>query len=353
MEIAAAGLNHVRIPIGYVRIYRLLVPGSYLCTRANISQWAYDLQEGETYIGGQDAYLEKSIGWAKNHGIKVLIDLHGAPGSQNGFDNSGQVGATTWQDKPENVQRTVDVIAKIAEKYSAPEFADTVTAIGLLNEPAGFRNQKVIDTAKEYFLKAYEKARHPFPTKSDESGLLIIISDALVGLVPWKNGYMQGDNYTGVSIDFHYYQIFSDAGNTWDFNKRLKETCSVLKGRLQESPFPMHSGEWSIAASDCARYLNGRGLGARYDGTFKGSKKIGDCATRTGTGDNFADDYKEFLRKFWDLQAQLNEQYGLGWLFWTWKNEEAAEWSYKRGMELGFIPTDPTQHKYTIDVLCA
>lgn len=62
-QIAAAGLNHVRIPIGY---------------------WAIDSTHGNFYQGSQLSYLKKAVGWARNHGLKVMIDLHGAPGSQNG-----------------------------------------------------------------------------------------------------------------------------------------------------------------------------------------------------------------------------------------------------------------------------
>ena len=56
-QIAAANLNHVRIPIGY---------------------WALDTSKGEPYIqGNQTDYLWKACDWARKNGIKVLIDLHG------------------------------------------------------------------------------------------------------------------------------------------------------------------------------------------------------------------------------------------------------------------------------------
>jgi glucan 1,3-beta-glucosidase len=60
-------LNHVRIPIGY---------------------WAYEVGPGEPYIQGQHDYLVKAVGWAGKHNIKVMIDLHGAPGSQNGYEKA-------------------------------------------------------------------------------------------------------------------------------------------------------------------------------------------------------------------------------------------------------------------------
>lgn len=33
---------------------------------------------------GADVYLDKAIGWARKNEMKVWVDLHGAPGSQNG-----------------------------------------------------------------------------------------------------------------------------------------------------------------------------------------------------------------------------------------------------------------------------
>lgn len=34
---------------------------------------------------GADYYLEKAIGWAQTAGIRVWVDCHGSPGSQNGW----------------------------------------------------------------------------------------------------------------------------------------------------------------------------------------------------------------------------------------------------------------------------
>ncbi|ORY26053.1 glycoside hydrolase superfamily, partial [Naematelia encephala] len=63
VDIKAAGLNALRIPIGY---------------------WAVDLKDEEPYVSGQYPYLIQAVQWAQELGLSVLIDLHGAPGSQNG-----------------------------------------------------------------------------------------------------------------------------------------------------------------------------------------------------------------------------------------------------------------------------
>src|SRR2546423_11215730 len=87
-----ANVDSIRIPIGF---------------------WAYD-NAGTPYIKGADAYLEKAIGWAKAAGIRVWIDLHGCPGSQNGFDNSGHAGAVEWQ-RGDNINRTINVLTTMAQ----------------------------------------------------------------------------------------------------------------------------------------------------------------------------------------------------------------------------------------------
>jgi len=54
--IAAAGLNHVRIPIGY---------------------WALNPLPGDPYVQGQLPVLDSAIQWARETGLKVILDLHG------------------------------------------------------------------------------------------------------------------------------------------------------------------------------------------------------------------------------------------------------------------------------------
>jgi glucan 1,3-beta-glucosidase len=55
-EIRADGLNHVRIPVGY---------------------WALNPLVGDPYVQGQLQYLDRAIVWARQTGLKVMLDLHG------------------------------------------------------------------------------------------------------------------------------------------------------------------------------------------------------------------------------------------------------------------------------------
>ena len=127
-------------------------------------------------------------------------------------------------------------------------------------------------------------------------------------------------------------------------SQHIQEACSRADS-LATAPLWTVVGEWSLAKTDCARYLNGRGVGARYDGSKQGSSSKGSCAGKSGSGAHFTSQYKTFLRKFWEAQT-ISYEKGQGWIMWTWKAENADDWSYQAGLKYGWIPQDPTKHIY-------
>lgn len=315
VNIKNAGLNHIRLPIGY---------------------WAWDVSHGEPYHQGQLTYLTNAINWARQiGGLKILVDLHGAPGSQNGFDNSGQrLSYPGWQSDPTNVQRTSAIIKTLANWYSSQ--TDVVVGIAPLNEPAGFYGDNVMNVVRQYWYDSYGNIRYPYGT-SQEGPLIEVIHDAFQPLSYW-NGFAAYPGFEGVMMDTHYYGIFSqdEVSRSWD--QQVSAACARGSEIAAYTTLWTIVGEWTTAATDCARYLNGRGVGSRYDGSYPGSTYVGDCSQFTGSGNNFSSDYKAFLRRFWEAQVTSWEQGGVGWIFWTWKTESADEWSYSAGLQYGWIP---------------
>ena len=55
---------------------------------------------------------------------------------------------------------------------------------------------------------------------------------------------------------------------------------SSLRRVVEVAPLSTLVGEWSLATTDCARWLNGYGTGSRYDGTFEPYEYIGTCQVR-------------------------------------------------------------------------
>ena len=49
--------------------------------------------------------------------------------------------------------------------------------------------------------------------------------------------------------------------------------------------------------------------------------------------------------RYWESQVDIGEAIQ-GWVYWTWKVEDADDWSYQRGLQGGWIPQDPTERMY-------
>jgi glucan endo-1,6-beta-glucosidase len=78
LTMAGYGLNTLRIPVGYWMDESLVDPDS------------------EHFPQGGFKFLEQVCGWASDEGFYMIIDLHGAPGSQRAQKPSpGQVSADT------------------------------------------------------------------------------------------------------------------------------------------------------------------------------------------------------------------------------------------------------------------
>lgn len=317
--IAAAGLNHVRLPVGY---------------------WAFAVGSGEPYITGQLDYVKMAITWASDYDLKLIIDLHGAPGSQNGFDNSGQrMSYPTWHSNQTNVDRTNEIIKTIISMVDS-EY-ETVPIIAPLNEPAGFDGDDVLTVVKQYWKDSYGNIRYPYDS-STESNTVELIHDAFQSLSYW-DGFMV-DGYDGVAMDTHIYQMFSDEQVAYNYSEHIKEACSHGSS-LADFDLWIIVGEWTPASTDCAKWLNGRGTGARYDGSMSGTTAVGSCTGKTGNATSFSSDYKQFMRQYWEAQV-ISYEKGSGWIQWTWKAENADDWSYQAGLKYGWIPQDPTDLEY-------
>jgi glucan 1,3-beta-glucosidase len=166
--IAAAGLNHVRIPIGY---------------------WSVIPIEGDPYVQGAYDVLGQALDWASAAGLTVMIDLHGAPGSQNGFDNSGKKGSIAWG-QGNTVQHTLDVLNKIRDDYADHP---AVAAIELLNEP--LPPAAPLETVKQFYNDGWGNLKG--------SGVAIVEHDAFQTqpLSQW-NDFAQGQ--WNIILDTHH-----------------------------------------------------------------------------------------------------------------------------------------------------
>lgn len=218
-----------------------------------------------------------------------------------------------------------------------------VHQILIRSRPAGFDGDEVLNVIKQYWKDSYGNIR--YATGSSETNTVVLLHDAFQTADYWA-GFMTAPDFQGVAMDTHIYQVFSDDYVAMSEQDHIDLACSQ-RSNLSQYDLGVIVGEWAPANTDCAKYLNGRGIGARYDGTFPGSTKLGSCDGFTGSADSFSSEYKTFLGKFWEAQVTAYET-GYGWIQWAWKTEVGTgeDWSYKAGLDNGWIPSDPTTRKY-------
>ncbi|EOR00710.1 Glucan 1,3-beta-glucosidase A [Wallemia ichthyophaga EXF-994] len=319
-DIKNAGLTHVRIPIGF---------------------WAFETLDTPYIKGNRYAKLQEVVGWCRDIGLKVWIDLHGAPGSQNGQDNSGHLmDYFLWPTDQSNIEKSYYYIQILTDEFTKPEYGGIVDAIELMNEPQVAARPSMYDTVKTYFQNGYNIVSPKTATA---------IAGGFIELDSW-NDFLTYPGAENVYMDTHKYQIFSNQQIHQTDQQRLDSICA-FKQTFAEHTANQHwviCGEWTLAFTDCAKYINGRGNGSRYDGSQPGSTAVGSCEGKSGNGDNWSEDYKNRLRYMWYTQIDTFENGGRGYFFWTWKNEDAADWSYKRLLELGVISYDPNDYQHGI-----
>ena len=97
-----AGINAVRLPIGH-----WLFGKDYPYHRS-YQEVRYPFR------GGGIEIVDKVFQWAAEFGLRVVLDLHAAPGCQNGFDNGGILGVCEWHTNEEYIQHSLDVLERLA-----------------------------------------------------------------------------------------------------------------------------------------------------------------------------------------------------------------------------------------------
>ncbi|EPQ27082.1 uncharacterized protein PFL1_05366 [Pseudozyma flocculosa PF-1] len=327
-DIAAAGLNWVRIPIGF---------------------WAIETLDNEPFLPQVSwTYLLRAIGWARKYGLRINLDLHATSGSQNGYNHSGRLGKVNFLMGPmgyANGQRTLAYIERIAEFISQPSVRNVVPMLSVVNEPLVLQIGE--EAARAWYSAVYQRVRS-ITGEGRGKGPYLVIHDGFLSLSSW-NGFLSGADR--VAWDTHPYLAFGQQNNdAWD--QQIMKPCQQYgpitdNGRANLGV--TMGGETSLAVNDCGLFVNGVGDGARYDGSYRGPSpgnfpRVGSCRV-WDDWENYSDEMKTGLRRF-----ALNAMDSLhNFFFWTWRIGDSLRtgkptspmWSYQLGLEQGWMPRDP------------
>ena len=236
-------------------------------------------------------YLDKAMNFIHAEGMKVMLDLHTAPGSQNGFDNGGIDGVLTWHHDQKNIEVTLDVLEDIARRYKDHP---ALHSLQVLNEPHWTIDMAIM---QDFYLKAYQRL-HPILPEN----VAIVFHDSF-RFEPWKEFFTK-HQMKNVILDTHRYQCFNE-----DFFKMTAEEFLAYPQSLltelkdMEKIVPVMVGEWS--------------LGARhYD------YELGREAFETAFAKNQLDAFNQIT----------------GWIFWSYKiNDYNSGWNFRGLIERGIL----------------
>lgn len=224
-QIKNAGLNMIRIPLGY---------------------WAVaELEDFEPYVSGQYPYLVRAVNWAQELDLSVTIDIHGAPGGINGWEESGLVGPIEFPANQTNSDRTLTVLRNLTQEFSQAKYGGAVTNIELLNEP-------IFALAE---LKDFYTAGAKVVGTSTGDGINVTIHDAFYNPHSWTN-YDPADAEATkpaehLTVDTHQFWAFPPL-DTLPKPDLLQAICDF--GANQKEPNngipPTLVGEWSLSTGE-------------------------------------------------------------------------------------------------------
>lgn len=260
------GLNAVRLPIGY---------------------WI--LGGDDDYLGGIE-YVDWAFRMAEKYGLLVLLDLHAAPGSQNGFDHSGRIGEADWFTSPEARRQTIDSLHTLYQRYKT---SPSLWGVQLLNEPTPHASRKVL---RQYYRQAADII---------DDGHKIIFHDAFR---PRRlNGALGGNQQS--MIDTHIYHMISPVARLLSARQFVRICQPLFKNRLQalSAKQPVLVGEWSAV-------ISGQKL-AKYNQSDAVSLQV------------------DFANK----QLAVYDSYAHGWFYWSYKTERKGMWNFRYLIENGLL----------------
>ncbi|KAJ6467760.1 glycoside hydrolase family 5 protein [Mycena sanguinolenta] len=336
-EITAAGLNWIRVPIPFWAV----------SAWPNVGNDATGAAVAEPFLAGVCwKYIIRMLGWARKYGLRVNLDIHTAPGSQNGYNHSGKLGSVNFLNGVmgvANAQRMLDYIRIVIEFVSQPEWSSVVPVVGIINEALLTTIGR--DQLSAFYLQSHSLIRNITGIGAG-NGPFISIHDGFGDLAPWA-GFLEGSDR--IILDTHPYFAFDQLPNTAPIATGTgqdgvgaggiwpAQACNSWGPSINASRAAFGvtiAGEFSTGYNDCGLYLTG----------VNGSHSYGGDCTLWEDASTWNATVVAGLREY--VFASMDAM--RDWFFWTWKIGNATNgvigsplWSYQLGLQNGWIPTDP------------
>ncbi|KAK6923803.1 Glycoside hydrolase, family 5 [Dillenia turbinata] len=280
------GINTVRIPVGW---------------------WiAYDPTPPAPFTGGTLEALDDAFSWAQAYDIKCIIDLHAAPGSQNGMEHSAsRDGSVGWPISQDYISQTLHVIDFLSSRYAKHP---SLLGIELLNEPSAAAVP--LDTLVSFYRQGYQIVR------KYSSTAYVILCQRIGNADPFEL-YQANIGFSNLVVDLHYYDLFDS------FFDNMSSVDNI--------DFIYTNREAQIQALNNA---NGPLV------------FIGEWVNEWNTTSGSQIDYQGYGR----AQLDVYNAASFGWAYWTLKNDR-KHWDFEWNIRNNYLPFGSSPRKHSSNLL--
>lgn len=298
--LAEVGINAVRIPVGH------WIFGSNYPYHRTYGDNQYPFVEGGIDI------LDQAFNWAEEFGIGIVLDLHAAPGCQNGFDNGGIKDVCEWHTDKGYIEHSLWVLENLAQRY---QYRAVLHAIEVLNEPRWDIDTQIL---KQYNTEGYKRIRK----YCNSEDVAVVFHD---GFRSYKEylGFMKEPEFNNVVYDIHRYQCFVREDIDMDIFGHVSKTIAEWKQESDDIAGELglwtYVGEWSLG-------LDLKVVSLWAPGPYNNALE---------RMDTFQMDTA--YRAYAAAQLLSFEKY-LGWFFWSYKTETTPAWCFRDCVENGWLP---------------
>ncbi|KAI0498593.1 hypothetical protein KFK09_019483 [Dendrobium nobile] len=170
------------------------------------------------------------------YNIKVIIDIHAMPNSQNGWEHSGtRDGLQSWGQTDDSIDQSVSVVDFLTSRYAN---RSSFYAIELINEPLA--PGVTLESLKKYYKAGYDIVRK-------YSNVFVIMSNRLsishpTELIKFASGF------SGSVVDVHYYNVFSKIFKGMSVQQNIdyvyNNRASTLSSLMVSNGPLIFVGEW-------------------------------------------------------------------------------------------------------------
>lgn len=277
-HLASIGINTVRLPIGYWML------GSDYCKGTDFNAVADVYQNAWSRV-------VRAINQAGQSGIGVLVDLHGAVGSQNGQAHSGvSTGGVQLFNSQSNMDKTINVLTFLMKELGS---VTNVVGIQLLNEPKNVAN------LPDFYNKAIDAMRGVSDQAKD---FPLVIHDGF-DLDRFSSFNAQRTDFT--IVDTHSYFVYTNADTSKSATQLTNGINGGVSSHLSSSASKLRRnlivGEWSCALAPSSSKKESNPQGAQ--------------------------------KNYCQSQLDVYSKQAAGWAFWAYKKESCDNgWCFQKAV---------------------